>query len=97
MPVDTRASSPWRTSLSAVTCGASSFPAQPLRRAAGDCAAAESSTISLSEFQAPHSPHWPCHLLCSAPHSAQTYAVLALLAGLFDGFAMEVPGCRSPL
>ena len=35
MPVDTRASSLWRTSFSAVTFGASTLPAQPSRRAAG--------------------------------------------------------------
>ena len=25
-----------------------------------------------SVFHTPHSAHWPCHLLCSAPHSVQT-------------------------
>ena len=34
--------------------------------------AAGSMTNSDSVFHAPHSPHWPCHLLCSPPHSAQT-------------------------
>src|SRR5690606_37391771 len=78
-PVLARTSSPWRTSLSAVTFGASTLPAQPLRRDAGDFAAsAVSSTISDSVSQAPQAPHWPCHLPKSAPHSLQTYAVLAL-------------------
>ncbi len=77
MPVLTRASSLWRTSLSAVIFGASALPAQPLRRVAGGPAAA-SSAIWVSVFQALHSPHCPCHLLNSAPHSLQTYAVLAL-------------------
>ncbi len=74
MPVDTRAWSRCSTSLSAVIFGASVLPAQPLRRAAAGAlaAAALSSTISLSEFHAPHSVHWPCHLLYSAPHSPQT-------------------------
>ena len=75
MPVDTRASSVCRTSLSAVTRGASALPAQPARRAAGPAPplpAAGSTTNSLSVFQAPHSPHWPCHLEWSAPHSVQT-------------------------
>src|SRR5690606_39739573 len=62
-----------------VTCGASTLPAQPDRRAAGDfCAAAVSSTISASVSHAPQAAHWPCHLLKSAPQSLQTYAVLAL-------------------
>ncbi len=53
--------------------GASTLPAQPERRAAGDLAAAAlSSVISLSTFQAPHSVHCPCHLLYSAPHSVHT-------------------------
>ena len=43
------------------------------RREAGALAAAAlSSTISDSEFQALHSVHWHCHLLYSAPHSLQT-------------------------
>src|SRR5690606_8028486 len=78
---DTRASSWCRTSPSGVTFGASTLPAQLARREAGDfCAAAVSSTISDSVFQAPHSAHWPCHLLCSPPHSPQTYATFALTA-----------------
>src|SRR5690606_2334485 len=73
MPVDTRTSSPCCTSRSAVTFGGSTLPAQPLRRDAGDfTAAADSSTISDSVSQAPHAPHWPCHLLKSAPHSVHT-------------------------
>src|SRR3546814_3150774 len=67
MPVETRASPEWLTSFSAVTLGASTLPAQPLRRdgAAPLIAAADSITNSLSEFHAPHSSHWPCHLLWS--------------------------------
>src|SRR5690606_5446071 len=81
MPVETRASSWCRTSPSGVTFGASTLPAQLARREAGDFrAAAVSSTISDSVFQAPHSAHWPCHLLCSPPHSPQTYATFALTA-----------------
>src|SRR3546814_2998436 len=79
MPVETRASSWWRTSPSGITFGASTLPAQLERRDAGDfCAAADSSTISDSVFQAPHSAHCPCHLLCSPPHSPQPYATFAL-------------------
>jgi hypothetical protein len=64
MPVKTRASSWWRMSASTVTFGASTLPAQPERRAAGDCCeAADSSTISDTVSQAPQAPHWPCHLL----------------------------------
>ena len=33
---------------------------------------AGSRTTSLKVFQTPHSPHWPCHLPNSAPHSLQT-------------------------
>ncbi len=43
-----------------------------LPAAAEGAAAAVSSTISDKVFQAPHSAHCPCHLLCSAPHSLQT-------------------------
>ena len=39
---------------------------------------AGSSTIWVSVFHTPHSPHWPCHLLYSAPHSPHTKAVRAL-------------------
>ena len=56
----------------AVILGASALPAQPERRAAAGAPAAVSRTISLREFHAPQSAHWPCHLLCSAPHSVQT-------------------------
>ena len=78
MPVLTRASSLWRTSASAVTAGASGLPAQLLRRLAAATPAAPlaadagSTTNSLKVFQAPHSPHCPCHLLWSAPHSEHT-------------------------
>ena len=72
MPVVTRASSLWRTSFRAVILGASALPAQPERRAAAGAPAEVSRTISLREFQAPQSAHWPCHLLWSAPHSVQT-------------------------
>src|SRR5690606_18935190 len=75
MPVDTRTSAAWVTSFSAVTFGGSTLPAQPLRRAAGvavPAAEAGSSTTCESEFQALHSPHCPCHLLYSAPHSPHT-------------------------
>ena len=62
--------------LSAVTAGASDLPAQLLRRDAATpplpAAAAGSTTNSLSEFHAPHSAHWPCHLVWSAPHSEHT-------------------------
>ena len=59
--------------VSGVIFGGSILPAQPARRDAGALAAAAlSSTISDSEFQALHSVHWPCHLLNSAPHSLQT-------------------------
>lgn len=84
MPVLTRASAAWLTSLSAVTRGGSTLPAQLERRAAAGTAAeaADSSTTCDKQFHAPHSPHWPCHLLYSAPHSPQTKAVrdLAVLA-----------------
>src|SRR5690606_25441173 len=81
MPVDTRTSAVWLTSFSAVTLGGSTLPAQPPRRAAGADAPppeAGSSTIWVSVFHTPHSPHWPCHLLYSAPHSPHTKAVRAL-------------------
>ena len=56
-----------------MTFGGSTLPAQLPRRDAGDFAAATvSSTISESVSQAPHAPHWPCHLLKSAPHSLHT-------------------------
>ena len=76
MPVDTRTSAAWPTSFNAVTFGGSTLPAQLARRdAAGVAPALEpagSSTICDKVFQALHSPHWPCHLLYSAPHSPQT-------------------------
>ena len=49
--------------------------AQPERRDAGEAllaGVALSRVISVSTFQTPHSLHWPCHLLYSAPHSLQT-------------------------
>ena len=74
MPVLTRRCSVCCTSLSAMIFGASTLPAQPERREAGEdlVGVALSSVISLSVFQTPHSVHWPCHLLYSAPHSLQT-------------------------
>lgn len=62
------------TSLSAVTFAASARPAQPPCRAAPGLLAvlAGSMTNSDSVFHAPHSPHWPCHLLKLAPQSEQT-------------------------
>ena len=43
----------------------------------GECGPVEeafayASTISLSEFHAPHASHWPCHLAWSAPQSVHT-------------------------
>ncbi len=75
MPVDTRASSVRVTSLSTVTFGGSTLPAQPERRAAAGAPpfpAAGSTTNSDSVFHSPHSAHWPCHLEWSAPHWVQT-------------------------
>src|SRR5688572_16255038 len=100
IPVDTRASSLWRTSFSAVTFGASILPIQPSRRAlpAAFTEAAGSTTNSLNVFHAPHSPHWPCHLLWSAPHSLQTYAVWAFaeilaIEDAVGGFRTTVAAC----
>lgn len=51
------------TSANAMIFGASTLPAQPLRRDAGDLACAVvSSAISASVFHAPQASHWPCHL-----------------------------------
>ena len=75
MVVDTRTSASWLTSLSATTPAASGRPAQPPCRAGAAPplpADAGSTTNSLSVFQAPHSPHWPCHLPEDAPQSVHT-------------------------
>ncbi|PTU02325.1 hypothetical protein DBR45_12915 [Pseudomonas sp. HMWF031] len=37
--------------------------------------------VSVSVFQAPHSPHWPAHLGNVEPHSVQPYMRLALAIG----------------
>jgi hypothetical protein len=37
--------------------------------------------VSVSVFQAPHSPHWPAHLGKVEPHSVQPYMRLALAIG----------------
>src|SRR6476659_749366 len=87
MLVVSRDSSETVTSLSAVIAGGSILPAQPLRRLCATPAfsgSAASIAISLSVFQRPQSVHCPCHLLCSEPHSAQTYAVLRRALDLPD-------------
>ncbi len=76
MVVETRTSTSLLTSLSAVMPAASGRPAQPPWRAGAAppplAEEAGSMTNSLIVFQAPHSPHWPCHLLEESPHSLQT-------------------------
>src|SRR4249919_545730 len=91
IPVDTRACSLCRTSLSAVTVCTSTLPAHPSRRAATAGFPAGASTISLSEFHAPQSAHCPCHLLWSAPHSEHTYAERALSG---EVLAMKLPALK---
>ena len=76
MVVDTRTSASWLTSRRAVTPAASGRPTQlPWRTAAGAAALAllaGSTTKLVSVFQAPQSPHWPCHWVVEEPHSLQT-------------------------
>ena len=62
-----------RTLLMKVAIEDAVVNAKELRpRRAAPLLAAGSTTNSDSVFQAPHSPHWPCHLLKLAPQSEQT-------------------------
>ncbi len=66
MPVGMRSSSTASTSASDFT---SLDEASDWKR----LAAAFSTTVSTSVFQAPQAGHWPCHLGELPPHSVQVY------------------------
>ncbi|MNZ45836.1 hypothetical protein D3C78_635000 [compost metagenome] len=76
--VEKRGTSSTLTSASVLICAC--CPAQPVRPL-GAAAPPLSTMVSVSVFQAPHSPHWPAHLGKVEPHSVQPYMRLALAIG----------------